>query len=163
MSTEVCGHGIEVDAVLEDKVTRDADRLLAEAQYADWELSVALTNDQGIQGLNRAWREKDAPTDVLSFPQDVDGLLGDLVISLETASRQAEVHLHSLEDELRILLVHGFLHLCGYDHEESREAHEEMAMKEQELLRRLGWRGQGLISLAEGSLPGDEGQVESPS
>ena len=163
MGAEVCGHGIAVDMDLEAKVSSDAERLLLEAQHADWELSIALTNDPGIQDLNRTWRKKDSPTDVLSFPQDTEGLLGDLVISLETARRQAERHGHELQDELRILMVHGFLHLCGYDHEESREAHEEMAEKEQEFLVRLGWKGKGLISLAEASAPGDEAQVETPT
>ena len=100
---------------------------------------------------------------MLSFPQDADRLLGDLVISLETASRQADLHGHALRDELRVLMVHGFLHLCGYDHEESQEAHEEMAEKEQEFLGRLGWKGKGLICLAEGSAPGDEARVETPT
>ena len=163
MGAEVCGHGIELEGGLRGCVLRDAQSLLDEANHSDWELSVALTDDSGIKALNRTWREKDSPTDVLSFPQDVEGLLGDLVISLETARRQAATHGHPLSDELRILLVHGFLHLCGYDHEESAEAHEEMAEKEQELLGRLGWKGQGLISLAVGAVPGDEAQVEKLS
>ena len=163
MGAEVCGHGIDLEEGLRAGVASDAQALLDEANHSDWELSVALTDDTGIKELNRTWREKDSPTDVLSFPQDVEGLLGDLVISLETARRQAATHGHSLSDELRILLVHGFLHLCGYDHEESAEAHVEMAEKEQDLLGRLAWKGQGLISLAGGAVPGDEAQVEKPS
>ena len=163
MGAEVCGLGIDLEASLGERVASDAEALLNEAKHADWELSVALTDDRGIQGLNSTWRQKDAPTDVLSFPQETEGLLGDLVISLETADRQARAHGHSLDDELRILLVHGFLHLCGYDHEESSEAHTEMAEKEAELMTRMGWRGQGLISLAEGGVAGDEAQVETPT
>ena len=155
MGAQICGHGIQLEKELEAQVAGDAARLLQEARHADWELSVALTDDKGIRALNNTWRQKDAATDVLSFPQDVEGLLGDLVISLETAARQAESRGHGLVDELRILLVHGFLHLCGYDHEESSEAHLEMATKERELLGRLDWRGEGLISLAEARLPGD--------
>lgn len=87
------------------------------------ELSVLLTDDRTIHALNREHRNKDRPTDVLAFPQD-DGtpppgttrLLGDVVISLDTAARQAEARKRPLEAEVRFLLAHGLLHLVGYDH-----------------------------------------------
>ena len=130
MPVDVCGHGMELATVLEGQLAEDSEALLGAASLAGAELSVAITDDAGIRALNGAWREKDQATDVLSFPQDVDGLLGDLVISLETAQRQASARGHSLRDELRILLVHGLLHLCGHDHELSPEAHENMAAEE---------------------------------
>lgn len=87
------------------------------------EMSVVLCTDKYIQDLNKQWRDKDAATDVLSFPQnDPDSvLLGDVVISVETASEQAKKRAIDLKDEIRILLVHGTLHLLGYDHEGRKE------------------------------------------
>jgi len=110
------------------------------------ELSIVVCSDEYIQSLNAQWRGKDAATDVLSFPQEDGGLvLGDLVISLPTAQRQAEERKHSLEVETRILMVHGLLHLLGYDHETSPDELEEMADAEERLMGRLGWKGKGLI------------------
>ena len=78
---------------------------------------VLFTSDQGIADLNRRFRGRKGPTDVLSFPGDGDGHLGDVVISLPVARRQAVAEGHSLERELRLLLLHGVLHCRGYDHE----------------------------------------------
>ncbi|KAM3282070.1 endoribonuclease YBEY, chloroplastic isoform X1 [Capsicum chacoense] len=115
------------------------------------ELSVLLCNDEFIRELNKDWRDEDSPTDVLSMSQHIPELelpilmLGDIVISVETASRQAEERGHSLLDEIRILLVHGLLHLLGFDHEISDEAEAEMEKEEELLLKSLGWKGKGLI------------------
>ncbi|HEY7981709.1 MAG TPA: rRNA maturation RNase YbeY [Candidatus Eremiobacteraceae bacterium] len=90
------------------------------------DITVVLTNDRAIRALNRKYRGHDRPTDVLSF--DIgDGLdaaepFGDVVISVETARRQAREYDAPLETEVVRLLVHGTLHLCGYDHHERREA-----------------------------------------
>lgn len=87
------------------------------------ELSVLLTNDAGIHELNRLHRHKDRPTDVLAFPLELESdghgepLLGDIVISLETAQRQADSRRRPLVAEVRFLLAHGLLHLVGYDHD----------------------------------------------
>src|SRR5687768_13034328 len=85
------------------------------------ELSLLLTDDAGIRILNREHRKKDKATDVLAFPMaegalDRHGLLGDVVISLETAQRQADARHRPLIEEVRFLLAHGLLHLVGYDH-----------------------------------------------
>lgn len=93
------------------------------------ELSVRLTDDTEIAELNQQYRQKEKPTDVLSFPQ-IEGLvtagelenlpgghLGDIVISLDTAQRQAREYGHDLSKEVRILAAHGLLHLLGYDHD----------------------------------------------
>ena len=95
-------------------------------------------DDPGIHELNLTWRSKDKPTDVLSFPQaegkvkpgDFVPCLGDVVISADTAARQAKTIGHSLEDEYRRLLVHGVLHLLGHDHVHG--GHPARIMKEQE-------------------------------
>ena len=92
------------------------------------ELSILLTNDEKIRSLNCDYRGKDRPTDVLSFPQEDDmedesgnSWLGDVVISVETASRQAEDHHLTLDQELMLLIIHGVLHLLGFDHEQSKK------------------------------------------
>jgi probable rRNA maturation factor len=99
---------------------------------SDAELSVALIDDEGIKELNSTYRGIDSPTDVLSFPQEDEHILGDIVISLETAKRQAIEGGHSFHKEMCILLIHGILHLIGYDHEEDGEA-EEMEAREREI------------------------------
>lgn len=106
------------------KLRRIADRMLGALELEDAELSVLLVDDEGIRVLNREHRKKDKPTDVLSFPQpkpkySVPGmprLLGDVVISLPTALRQARSRKRELMPEVRFLLAHGILHLIGHDH-----------------------------------------------
>jgi probable rRNA maturation factor len=106
-------------------------------------VSILLTSDERIQELNRDFRGKNTPTDVLSFPPvawEFEGnpktkTAGDLAISLETAARQAESLGHSLATEVRVLILHGALHLAGYDHETDSG---EMARKEVRLRRKLG-------------------------
>ncbi len=99
-----------------------AERMLAALELSEAELSILLTDDRGIQRLNHRHRGKDKPTDVLSFPLDDDPkasgqrLLGDVVISLDTAERQAKARHRPLLEEVRFLLAHGILHLIGYDH-----------------------------------------------
>ena len=107
------------------------------------ELSILLCTDTLIQTLNRDYRGLDSPTDVLSFAQREgedgdpdDPMLGDVVISVDTACRQAAKHGHALEIELQILLVHGVLHLLGYDHIDESDA-VEMRIEEQRVLDRL--------------------------
>ncbi|XP_021776420.1 uncharacterized protein LOC110740241 [Chenopodium quinoa] len=124
------------------------------AGYETIELSLLLCNDEFIRELNKDWRDEDHATDVLSMSQHIPELklpilmLGDIVISVETAARQAEERGHTLLDEIRILLVHGLLHLLGFDHELSEEAEAEMEKEEELLLKNLGWEGKGLIKSA---------------
>ena len=92
--------------------------------------------DQTIRELNRQYRNKDKPTDVLSFPladEVCPTLLGDVVISIDTARRQARQRKRAFADELRALLIHGILHLLGYDHEVSDSEAVRMRRKEREL------------------------------
>jgi probable rRNA maturation factor len=109
--------------------------MLVELELENAELSVLLTDDTHIHELNLAHRGKDKPTDVLSFPQDLDDpknpkqlgpapLLGDVVISLDTAERQARSRKRELFDEVRFLLAHGIGHLIGYDHATPSEKRE---------------------------------------
>ena len=135
-----------------DAVALPRDAFPARVSYA--ELSVALCTDAHIRGLNREWRDKDAPTDVLSFPSESFAdvvVLGDCVISVDTAKRQAADVGHDLLDECRVLLVHGLLHLAGLDHETGDDDAERMAACEDELLGlltdgRLAGGSRGLVS-----------------
>ena len=126
-------------------VEQDAQALMETAKLQDCELSLVLCSDDFIAPLNGQWRDKPVPTDVLSFPQDDSIVLGDLVISVDTADRQAQERGHALRDELRILMVHGLLHLLGYDHETGQEDLLEMVEAEGRLMTKLGWQGKGLI------------------
>ena len=119
--------------------------LAAQRAPAPAELSIAVTDDETVRGLNRRYRDVDAPTDLLSFglepadpfvaPPEDARLLGEVVIAYPTAARQAEEAGHTIEDELAHLLVHGILHLLGYDHGSSQEA-RVMRAREEELLEK---------------------------
>jgi len=97
--------------------------MLRALQLEDSELSVVLTGDDQIQDMNRIYRKKDRPTDVLAFAQGegepslAAGLLGDVVVSVPTARRQARARGRPLLAEVTMLLAHGLLHLVGWDHE----------------------------------------------
>ena len=119
------------------------EQVLRYLRLPDAIVSIMLCDDATIHPLNRDYRDRDRPTDVLSFAQREgefafldDNLLGDVIISMETTIRQAEDRQHSTENELRVLLVHGILHLLGYDHIEDDEA-EVMEAKEREVLEHL--------------------------
>ncbi len=123
---------------------RDAIRLLA-LLGVDGELSIALVGDAEMHALNRDYRGKDRPTDVLAFAlregEDASihpDVLGDVVISVDTAARQATARDAALADEVRVLLAHGILHLLGYDHERSPAEARRMFGKQRALLATLG-------------------------
>jgi probable rRNA maturation factor len=131
------------------RVLRAAAREFLAALKLRGELSVVVTTDKAIRVLNRDWRAKDKPTDVLSFPQDPgpgpsaqspEPTIGDVVISLDTARRQAREGGWPLSVELRRLLAHGLLHCLGHDHEQPAEA-RRMARAELELLGSEGMVG----------------------
>ncbi len=113
------------------------------------EVSVSFISNKEIRNLNKVYRNKDKETDVLSFPLMTDGkpeeidendfvMLGDVVISLETAVKQAAMYGHSLEREVGFLTVHSMLHLLGYDHEKSPLEERMMREKEEAVLEKLG-------------------------
>ncbi len=104
---------------------------------------IALVTDAEIRALNRRYRRKNQPTDVLSFPAEAEGSLGDLAIATGVARRQASEAGHSYATELKVLALHGLLHLLGYDHHAS-EDRGRMARLEARL-RRQGGLEAGLI------------------
>ena len=110
------------------------------AKYEDiglCEVSILLTNDAAIQILNRDYRGFDKPTNVLSFPQDDDILLGDIAMAYETLEREAIEQDKTFHDHFTHLFVHGALHLLGYDHEEKHDQ-EDMEQQEIKILHGLG-------------------------
>jgi probable rRNA maturation factor len=106
-------------------------------------LSIVISDDAQLQELNRQFLSLDAPTDVLSFPADEvdpesgERYLGDVIISLPQAAAQAKAGGHSVQDELRLLVVHGVLHLLGYDHAEADEK-DRMWTIQAQVLQQLG-------------------------
>ena len=134
----------------EDRLTAIAstsvEAVLAELDEAfppETELSLVFTDDAAIRVLNRDWRGKDKPTNVLSFPApeplpgvEMPASLGDIVLAYETVAREARDENKRFEHHLTHLIVHGFLHLLGFDHENEREA-EEMEATERRVLARL--------------------------
>lgn len=126
------------------EVRADARALLVALEEKGADLTVVLVDDDAMRQLNRSYRGKDRPTDVLAFamregeraPGD-DGNLGDVVISLDTATRQARRRRRTLPEEVRTLLIHGVLHLLGYDHERSAAEARRMQARERDLARAL--------------------------
>lgn len=139
-----------IDILMKDegwtRVLPDCERLIEEALNTtlstleaskSYEISVVLTDDAETQSLNKQWRGKDKPTNVLSFPQDEDTLLGDIILSLQTIESEAADQSKPLAHHLSHLSVHGLLHLLGFDHENDEEA-EEMEGLEIKICAALG-------------------------
>lgn len=119
------------------------------------EVSVTFVSDDAIQEINKTYRNKDVPTDVISFAMeemgegeveimaaDIPTMLGDIIISVERATEQAESYAHSFERELCFLAVHGFLHLLGYDHG-TKEQEKEMFSLQESILQDFGLKREG--------------------
>ncbi len=106
------------------------------------EVSLTFTDNEGIRALNRAYRQIDKPTDVLSFPlfeeDETQKQLGDIVLSLERCRAQAEEFGHSFERECAFLTVHSTLHLLGYDHVNSEEEDADMRRRQSAIVTELG-------------------------
>lgn len=124
-----------------------AQRILMAVGEAKSELSLELIGDARIRRLNREYRKQDRATDVLAFPireaivpqgkGHTTNMLGDVVISLPTALRQAREAGRSIDVELATLLIHGVLHLCGHDHERSPREAVRMSRREQKVLQMI--------------------------
>ena len=156
-------HLIMVDQALNPRLKRTSRRSLAQfagsarrAVGLSGEVQILITSNRCVRELNRRFRKKDQATDVLSFPASLAAgkdakranrnhtHAGDIAISAEIAAQQAEIRRHSLAHELKVLILHGMLHLAGYDHETD---HGTMARREEQLRERLGLR-EGLIRRA---------------
>jgi probable rRNA maturation factor len=117
----------------------------------DAQVSITFTDDENIHALNKRFRGVDAPTDVLSFPlidfeqacgepviDEIECMLGDVVLNLQRARAQAEQYGHSFEREAAFLTVHSMLHLLGYDHETSEQDDKEMREQQRQIMDALG-------------------------
>lgn len=145
-------------------IRRCCHAVLAAEQFGDSaEVSVSFVNNEQIRQLNNEFRQKDAATDVLSFPLGQDGVydrnletgalqLGDIVISIEKAVEQARIYGHSLQREIGFLTVHSMLHLLGYDHESGGLEMVRMREKEESVLSSLGLQRDGSYVLTEGEI-----------
>ncbi len=125
------------------KLKHSARRVLEILGRSRAEFCLALVDDREIRKLNARYRDKDEPTDVLAFPSGeplLPGMptVGDVVISVERAAEQARRRRKTLEQEIRTLLIHGILHLLGYDHERSRRDARIMRGMEKKISRALG-------------------------
>ncbi len=133
---------IKKRGIRKKEIEEIAKKALKALNLENVELSILITDDKEIRELNRKYRNKDKPTDVLSFPidEEIGGIkiLGDIVISLETAKRQAEELGISLEEEIKRLIVHGIVHLLGYDHEKGGEEERKFFELEGSVLDKLG-------------------------
>jgi pyridoxine 5-phosphate synthase len=151
---------VEPDAagqpISESYLRRSAAKLLAYCGCSAAELSMLLVSDRRIAELNRTYRHKEGPTNVLAFAQaegdDADlagNILGDIVISLETAAREAGDKRITVHQRLLALMTHGLLHLLGYDHERSAADAQRMFAKEKELITRIQRERRGrMVKLA---------------
>jgi probable rRNA maturation factor len=123
------------------------------------ELSIRITSDSEMRELNRRFRKKDKPTDVISFPSDVPKVAGDIAISADIAAENAKQLGHPVDTELKILILHGLLHLAGYDHESDEG---EMLAQETRLRQRLNLPT-GLIERTNGHSPAAKRRTSAPS
>ena len=140
--------------IAKDSISQKASRILSALAYEDHELSIVITDNEGIRELNRTYRNIDRPTNVLAFPMLDQGgtdappfpelknganhappLLGDIVISMETAAQEANAAAITLDERTSQLMVHGILHLVGYDHEQGEDEARHMEEKSLELIR----------------------------
>lgn len=134
---------IKITDEIRNIILKSAEKVLSLEKSDDCEVSIYITNDDEIQELNKTYRNVDAPTDVLAFAmrEGEDGelnreILGDVIISISTAEKQAKEFGHSLEIEVALLVAHGILHLLGYEHIDDSQA-KIMRQKETSVLESL--------------------------
>ena len=133
--------------ILQEKIQQTAQVILSALDCPDGELSILIVDDLQIEELNKRYLNRLGPTNVIAFPMRegrfsniTPRLLGDVVISVEAAVREGELAKISMEDRFDQLLIHGILHLFGYDHEKSKEEADKMEKKSNELLDVLSSR-----------------------
>ena len=133
---EVLINNLQEQAAIDEeikKLIKKVSHKVLTVEGIDKEVSIALVDNQYIKDLNDKYRNKNEATDVLSFPQDDEELLGDIIISIPRAKEQAEEYNHSLAREIGFLTVHGMLHLSGYDHHQPQQK-EKMRAQEEKIL-----------------------------
>jgi len=139
------------------RIRKRIGKILRDLGYPEAELSLLFTDDEGITELNRRYLKRDKPTNVLAFPMtDAEqpeletSMLGDIVISLDAALRDAQTSGESLEGTVDRLLIHGLLHLLGYEHEGSRQEARRMEKETERLLAMIASPGSGISEVDNG-------------
>ena len=134
----------ETPKIQQGKIEKVLERILEDLDCHDRELSILFTDDDHIAGLNNQYLGRKGPTNVLAFPmddpregKDISPMLGDVVISLDTAARESRESGESFEETVYRLLIHGILHLLGFDHEHSEAEAREMEQEELRLKKLL--------------------------
>lgn len=122
----------------EEKISQAFEKVseILDEDFSSQEVSIVFSNDEEVQNLNKTYRHKDSPTNVLSFPSELIEELGDIILSYETVMKESEEEHIAFLDHTLHLIIHGFLHLLGYDHEKEDEA-EIMENTEIEILKAL--------------------------
>lgn len=133
LKTNIQNYFNDVDySELLSKVSKQASNIL---QLSDFEINVVFVSNDTIQEMNKTYRNKDYPTDVLTFPNGENHQLGDIIISLEKCEEQRIEYNHSFNRELGFLFIHGILHTLGYDHQ-TKEDEEEMNSLQDRVLQK---------------------------
>ena len=135
---------IKVPGIKSQKIRRNLKKVLEGLDLHDVELSILFTDDRHIEDLNRQYLHREGPTNVLAFPMSqgtnvsaAPGMLGDIVISVDTAAREAEGVGESLEESILRLIIHGLCHLLGHDHEDGLKEARRMEAAERRMLMSL--------------------------
>lgn len=123
--------------ISEEWLNKIVERTLGVVGVKDAETSIAFVGDAEMKKLNKAWRRKNCVTDVLSFVYETKPLAGEIIICLPQAARQAKKAGRSLAEEIKTLLAHGLLHLCGYDHEKSLRQAKTMENLQNKIVKLL--------------------------
>jgi probable rRNA maturation factor len=122
-----------------EDIIRTAVELVMKEEKIDGEINVVFADDNYVKKLNKKYSGKDRPTDVLAFPMDSDGIIGDVLVSADRAREQADEYGHPAETELILLAVHGALHLCGY-RDKNPDERRIMQKRQDEIVRKVRQR-----------------------
>ena len=136
LKIDLIWQGAKKDSAIKHAALKAA-RTAAKCEKKSGGVSLLFTNDEDIHALNREFRQVNNPTDVLSFPSDEPGFLGDIAISVPCAVRQAQEYGHSVEREIAFLTVHAMLHLFGYDHMNENDE-DVMRSRQRDILAAAG-------------------------
>lgn len=128
---------IQIDEQIDEQSIYDYVSFLKNKLNIGSDLSIVVVDNNYIHKLNYEFRDKDYPTDVLTFVEEIDKYLGDIIISYDKVKEQAQEYNHSLKREFLFLITHGFLHLLGYDHQ-TKEEEQEMFELQKKLLKEYG-------------------------
>jgi probable rRNA maturation factor len=137
LNVDITEQGVKTGSDIRKAAVKAA-KAAAKLEGKSGDVCLLFTDDDNIRRLNKQYRDKDSVTDVLSFPSEEEGFLGDIALSLPRAAEQAREFGHSEEREAAFLVAHSMLHLFGYDHE-TEEQEKEMREKQREIMKKAGY------------------------